>query len=260
MRSFKLSAAAFAVATLGLASWTFAQQNEPGPRQERPTQPQNWSGQAGPAAQAMLDQMAAEGMQQMTKGEIELANFALKHTQNEEVRKFAQSIVNDQTNLNNQLQRFVSEQGTEQGNNPSGNSSATQPAQPRTPGTPVTQPGREAGSTAQAGGARGDSSWKATSLDTIRRDVANQVVASIERELAQYQGADFDRAYVGQQFWGHVEFVAAAKAGGKHLSNDLRQVVEQAAQTGEKHLDECRKLIRDLTTNVARSTETTPRR
>jgi predicted outer membrane protein len=259
MSRFKLqtSATALIVAVSGLTSWSFGQQKETAPRQDRQNQPQNWSGQPGPAAQAILDQMAAEGILQMNKGEIELANFALKHTQNEEVRKFAQSIITDQTNLNSQLQRFVSEQAPGQPNNPPGATSATQPT---IPATPAAQPDRgTSGSTAQAAAA-GDSSWKAMSIDTIRRDVANQVVASIERELAQYQGSDFDRAYVGQQFWGHVVFVASAKAGAKHLSNELRQVVEQGAQTGEKRLDECRKLIRDLTMNVARSTETTPRR
>jgi predicted outer membrane protein len=259
MSRFKLgiSAVAFTVAVLGLASWSFGQQKAPAPRQDRQSQPQNWAGQPGPAAQAILDQMAAEGIMQMNKGEIELANFALKHTQNEEVRKFAQSIVDDQTKLNEQLQRFASEQAPGQPNNPPGGTSAIQPT---TPGAPATQPGHEtSGQTAQAE-TKGDSSWKAMSIDTIRRDVGNQVVASIERELAQYQGSDFDRAYAGQQFWGHVVFVASAKAGAKHLSNDLRQVIEQGAQTGEKHLDECRKLIRDLTMNVARSTETTPRR
>ncbi len=258
MRGFKLriSAAAFAVAVLGMASWALAQRNDA--RQDPQGQSNPVATQQGQLGQPILDQMAAEGILQMNKGEIELANFALKHTQNEEVRKFAQSIVTDQTNLNNQLQRFVSEQGAGQGGNFPSGTSATEPA---TPGTPAVQPGREsAGPTAQAGRTPGDSSWKAMSIDTIRRDVANQVVASIERELAQYQGSDFDRAYVGQQFWGYVVFVASAKAGAKHLSNDLRQVVEQGAQTGEKHLDECRKLIRDLTANVARSNEATPRR
>jgi predicted outer membrane protein len=260
MRRFKLqiSAAALTVAVLGLASWGFAQQTDPNARPGQPGQPQAPTAQGGQQiGQPILDQMAAEGILQMNKGEIELANFALKHTQNEEVRKFAQSIIDDQTKLSDQLQRFAGEQGAGRGGNQPGGTSATQPA---TPGSPVTQPGREApGQTAQAGGAPGES-WKAMSIDTIRRDVADQVVASIERELAQYQGADFDKAYLGQQFWGHVEAIAAAKAGGKHLSNDLRQVVEQSAQTGEKHLDECRKLIRELTGNVARSNETTTRR
>jgi predicted outer membrane protein len=260
MRGFKLriSAVAFGVAVLGLASGALAQRNDANTRQDPQGQSNPTAAQPGQIGQPILDQMAAEGILQMNKGEIELANFALKHTQNEEVRKFAQSIVTDQTNLNNQLQRFVSEQGAGQRGNLPGGTSATQPA---TPGTPAAQPVRDsAGPTAQAGAAPGDSSWKAMSIDTIRRDVANQVAASIERELAQYQGSDFDRAYVGQQFWGHVVFVASAKAGAKHLSNDLRQVVEQGAQMGEKHLDECRKLIRDLTANVARSNDATPRR
>jgi predicted outer membrane protein len=159
MRGFKLriSAAAFAVAVLGLASWALAQRNDPNARQDPQGQSNPVATQQGQLGQPILDQMAAEGMLQTNKGEIELANFALKHTQNEEVRKFAQTIVNDQTNLNKQLQRFVSEQGAGQEGNLPGGTSATQPA---SPGPRAVQPGREsAGPTAQAGGTPGDSSW-----------------------------------------------------------------------------------------------------
>jgi predicted outer membrane protein len=95
----------------------------------------------------------------------------------------------------------------------------------------------------------------------ICEDVSKQIGANIQRELGKYQGSDFDRAYVGQQFWSHVIFVGAAKGAEKHVSQDLQQLLNQGATTGEKHLEHCRTLIRDLSANVARgASETTPRR
>ncbi|HEV2969886.1 MAG TPA: DUF4142 domain-containing protein [Pirellulales bacterium] len=192
-------------------------------------------------------------MQQCSQQEIDLANFALKHTQNEEVRKFAQKAIEDHTNLDNQLQRFTSAEGRGQpGNQTSaqpGTSAAAQPGT-ETVGQPGTQPGAPAST---------EPGSKANEFEKIRQEIGNQVVQSIERELGQYQGSDFDRAYVGQQFWAHVVFIASATAGGNHVSPDLKQVVDQGTKTAQMHLDDCRKLIRDLSANVARSAGTTER-
>jgi predicted outer membrane protein len=197
--------------------------------------------------------MAANAMQQCSQQEIDLANFALKHTQNDEVRRFAQKVIEDHNNLNNQLQRFTSAEGRGQpGNQTSAQPDTSAAAQPGT--ETAAQPGAQPGATAA-----GDSNWKANDFETIRKDIASRVTASIERELAQYQGSDFDRAYVGQQFWAHVAFTASATAGAPHLSPDLKQVAEDGAKTAQMHLDDCRKLIRDLSSNVARGAGTTAR-
>jgi predicted outer membrane protein len=259
-------AMAVALSTIGIASGAFAQRTDQNPNRDAPPakdQDQDAAAKVGHHGAGMLNQMAAEGMMQMSQSEIQLANFALQHTQNEEVRRFAQTLIKDHVDLNKQLERFASEEvrsrwGSES-RAPAGESAAPGPnarapqlgaetaAQPAT--APGTQPGRgnEAGSTPG-------------SLIQVRQDISDQVVASIERELSQYQGADFDRAFLGQQFWGHVVFVASATAGGKHVSGELKQVVDQGAKTAEKHLEDCRKLIRDLSAHVARGAETTPRR
>ncbi len=97
----------------------------------------------------------------------------------------------------------------------------------------------------------------------LQKEIGDQIVSSIEKQLGQFQGADFDRAYLGQQFWGHVVFIANAQAAEKHASGELKQVISEGSQTAEKHLEECRRLIRDLSANVARGNtgaETQPRR
>jgi predicted outer membrane protein len=209
--------------TFAVGGWAMAQRGDTKSDDKSQPQGRGWAGQTD---QGLLDQIAVDGLMQMNKSQIELANFALKHTQNQNVRKFAQASIENCTNLNNALEKFVDSKRGEQDSSR----------------------GREA------------SNWKAQNLDVIRRDISNQVVAGIERELAQYEGGDFDRAFLGQQCWGHVTFVAVAKASGKHVSNDLRKLVAEAATEAEKQLDDCRKMIRDLSSPLARAQETTPRR
>jgi len=254
----RCSAIAAVLLAISIAGWALAQrtnpndqrQPQPGENAAQPGQP----GQPGQMGQAIIDRMAAEGMMQMSKGQIELANFALKHTQNDDVRKFAQSIVQDATNLNNQLQKFVGQESSgQQPPNPAGARNAPAPGGQTTTAPPAQGAPGAAAST-------GESNWKAMPFDTIRKDISDQVVAAIEKELAQYQGSDFDRGFAGQQFWSYVVFVASAKAGEKHVSPELRQIVNEGAKTAEQHLEDCRKLIRTLAANVARTNETTPRR
>jgi len=265
MRRFttnKLFAMAVALSAIGIASGAFAQRNDQNPNQNAPPardQGQDAAAKVGQLGEGMLNQMAAEGMMQMSQSEIQLANFALQHTQNEEVRRFAQTLIKDHVDLNKQLERFASEEvrarwGSEARAPAGGAAAPGSNAQAPQPGAETAaQPGAQPGRGNEAGPMPG-------SMFQVRQDISDQVVASIERELGKYQGADFDRAFLGQQFWGNVVSIAAATAGEKHVSGELKQVVDQGAKTAEKHLEDCRKLIRDLSANVARGTESTPRR
>jgi predicted outer membrane protein len=239
------------IAAISIACRAMAQRGETKSDEKAQPRDRGWAGQTD---QRLLDQLAADGVMQMNKSQIELANFALKHTQNENVRKFAQVSIENCTKLNNELEKFVAETSGKDDTDPD-RSTTTADAAKR---------GDESGlslkTDSEATGRGWASSWNSQNLNVIRHDVSNQVVASIERELAQYQGLDFDRAFLGQQYWGHVTFIAAAKASGKQVSNDLRRLLTEAATDADKQLDGCRKLIRNLPSSVARAPETTPRR
>ncbi len=291
------AAVAAAVLTVVMATSAVAQQTNPAARPDDRTADPRATGAAAtpdrgaPGGQAgMTDKIVADQLLEMSKGEVELANFAMRRTQNEEVRRFAQQMIQDHTNFNNQLAKFASpELARDIGNQP-----GTPGTEPGTPGNPprttTAPPGtREStapGQTGPAAGAPGRASEPARPGEPggatpapgrpeaattaggdpsvqICEDIGKQIGQSIQKELSQYQGSDFDRAYVGQQFWGHVVFVASAKGAEKHVSQDLQQVLNQGSQTAEKHLEHCRTLIRELSANVARGTnpnETTPRR
>lgn len=275
----KWIAVAATLLTVASAGRAVAQRTDPAARpDDKNAEPRATSTTAGgPAGQmAHTDKMIANQLLEMSKGEVELANFALKRTQNEDVRRFAQQMIDEHTNFNNQLAKFASPELSKD----LGGQSPTPGTQPGRPGRPeaTTPPGRTApaagaparpGETTAAAPQPGQPGAPGAATDIagndpnvqICEDISKQIGSSVEKELAQYQGSDFDRAYVGQQFWSHVIFVGAAKGAEKHVSQDLQQVLNQGATPGEKHLEHCRKLIRDLSANVARgNNETTPRR
>ncbi len=207
-----------------------------------------WSGNLDPR---FMDRMTVDGIWQLSKGQIELANFALKQTHNENVRKFAQTSIDNCQRLNDRLQAFVQQSGGEQNANPD------------RWGKPEDAKNETANASGWATGAdktagQTGTSWNARNLAVVHHDIANQVTAGTERELAQYQGAEFDRAFVGQQFWGQVRFLAVVKAGNKQASNELRKIINQATIDAEKQLDDCRRLVNDPSLTVAGDLATTP--
>jgi predicted outer membrane protein len=256
---------AVAILGVGFTSRTFSQQNDPAARPDDRASSADRAGQPDQLGQKgqHIDQMVANQAFEMSKGEIDLANFALKRTQNEEVRRFAQMMIEDHTNLNNQLAKFASPELTRNASNESNPSQqGATPGRAGTtaaPGGATEQPGS---TTARNPADRGtESATGGNPHVQICEDIGAEIGSKIEKELGQYQGSDFDRAYTGQQFWGHVTFVGFARGAEKHVSKDLQQVLDQGATTAEKHLEHCRTLIRNLSANVARgNNETAPRR
>lgn len=283
MRTFASSkslALAAALLAVGLSGRALAQRNDPNARNNLQG---NESRQADRTAtegqkEGKIDQLIADQLLTMSTGEVQLANFALQRTQNEAVRQFAQAMIQDHNKLNSELEKFANpdlvkalgeiSRQTGQPGQPGaaqpgqlpqpgqpGATATTQPgaAQPGQPG--ANQPGERNTADVAGGGSSGSDGVK------ICEDIGKQIGTLVTRELGQYQGSDFDRAYAGQQFWGHVHFIGVAKGAENHVSADLKQVLNQGATTAEQHLEHCRRLIRDLSTNVARGTnETTPRR
>jgi predicted outer membrane protein len=264
---------AAALVIVGLSGRALAQRNDPNARNDLQNNASRQT--ADPAGaegqkEGKIDQMIADQLLAMSTGEVRLANFVLQRTQNEAVRQFAQMMIQDHNKLNTELEKFANPdlvkslgEAARQAGQPGQPGQLPQPgatatAQPgATPATQpgATQPGARNPADLAGGGTSGGDNVK------ICEDISKQIGSLVTRELGQYQGSDFDRAYAGQQFWGHVTFIGVAKGAENHVSADLKQVLNQGATTAEQHLEHCRRLIRDLSTNVARGTTgTTPRR
>lgn len=281
--SSKWIALAAAVLAVGLSGRALAQRNDPNSRNDSRSESRDSADRSKEGQkEGHIDKMVADQLLAMSAGEVQLANFALQRTQNEAVRQFAQMMIQDHNKLNTELEKFASPELARKLNDASrqtgqpgqpgqpaqpGATATSQPGQPGQPGNPIGQPGTPGARPEQTAGQPGDRNTADLSTSAsgdhveLCEDIGKQIGSLVTRELGQYQGSDFDRAYAGQQFWGHVTFIGVAKGAENHVSADLKQVLNQGASTAEQHLEHCRRLIRDLSTNVARgATETTPRR
>jgi putative membrane protein len=80
----------------------------------------------------------------------------------------------------------------------------------------------------------------------IGREIDEQCMASLKKELASKSGKDFDACYVGSQISGHMQMAATLKVVSEHASGQLSEVVNEARPTVDKHLAQAKKLMEEL--------------
>lgn len=80
----------------------------------------------------------------------------------------------------------------------------------------------------------------------IARDIDEQCMASLKKELASKKGQDLDACYVGSQIAGHMQMAATLKVISEHASGQLSEVVNEARPTVDKHLANAKKLMEEL--------------
>jgi len=68
---------------------------------------------------------------------------------------------------------------------------------------------------------------------------------STREELSRYKGADFDKAYMGQQLVAHMKTIDELKVLRSHASSQLQQEIDDGIETAEHHLKEARKIMDD---------------
>ena len=136
---------AVAVLAAGITSRTFGQQNDPNARPDNRATGASADPRAGGerGQESHIDRMVANQLLEMSKGEVALANFALQHTQNDQVKQFAQQMIEDHTKLNNELAKFASPELSENAKGPGNAPGGAAPGSNQA-GTPP-QPGGHGG-------------------------------------------------------------------------------------------------------------------
>lgn len=162
------------------------------------------------------------------KGEIEVSQLAQQKSQNPEVKAFAQKMIQDHQQMNQQLQGLSS--GQRQGQ--SGQRSTAQATSP-------TQPSLAASS----------GQGELQQLTQLTQRAAETHLKMVKQMLQQYQGQDFDMGYLGQQIAAHTHMLAhlqAIKASGNVGSQEFQQLVSKAEQATTEHLDRAKQLAHQL--------------
>ncbi len=167
-------------------------------------------------------------LQKANEAEIELAKLAIQKSDNEDVKKLAQTIVQDHEACNEKLQKMTGHDK---------NSGQGQHAQQdRT--TSNQQAGRLSTSD--------QSPTVPKELCRIAEQACENSLKMTKDMLSKYKGQDFNMAFLGQQCVAHTMMLAELKAIESSGPQELQQMAQEASQKVEQHLEKSKQLAKKL--------------
>jgi predicted outer membrane protein len=209
------------------------------PAQRQREQPQQQPGAAAmqpgqPAARTAgsLDSHLAQCLTIDNQHEIAVAEIAKQRAKDNEVKQFADKLIQDHTQFLQQLARFTGRQPGMAGG---------QPGEVRTTERQPGQPGAaQPGAMTQMQG--GEPNFLA-----IKQQVSQKALELTKKELEKKEGVEFDKCFVGDQIGAHLWVLATLEVfKDQQVSPDLRNVIDKGIQTTQEHLDHAKKLAENL--------------
>jgi predicted outer membrane protein len=165
--------------------------------------------------------------------EIALARLALERVQNDDVKQFAKMMIDDHSKVLKELQK-VAPEATQQASLGEANDRVA--ARDRTEAATKRTASRAAG------------------FDPIEvhKQIAQRCLESARKEFADKQGAEADMCFMGTQLVLHQQMIDKMSVFAEYASPELRQAIEEANQGAEKHLQEAKQLVMQLSPEAAR--------
>lgn len=225
------------------------QPGQPGAAQAQPGQP--GAQPAGRTAGGSLDGHLAQCLTMDNQHEIAIAEIAKQRSKDNEVKQFADKLIQDHTQFLQQLARFA---GNQQG------AAGGQPGEPRTMERQPGQPGQY-GQGGQPGqpGAMAQAQGGQPNFLALKQQIGQKALELTKNELERKDGAQFDECFVGQQIGSHIWDLAALEVfKDQQVSPELRSVIEKGIQTTQEHLDQAKKLADNLERRSGRETASRP--
>jgi predicted outer membrane protein len=252
-----------AVAMLSAVAFAAEQQNTP-PRSAAPRDAQrgNLRQQGNPqrvtanklatdgATAHNNDQTIADWLAIGNQAEIAISQIAESKAEHKDVRKFAEMMVKEHTQLQQQLEKFgaspvrLGEQRERREPSNARPAAVTAPqAQPRAQAQP------------QAQGQFVADHHAGLNFLEAQREIAERCVATAQKELNYKKGTERDECFVGMQIAAHQHMIDTQKVLREHASPELQGVIDKALETSESHLDHAKHLIRSLVGDKQRDSD-----
>ena len=184
-------------------------------------------------AEAQTEQFAAF-LALANDAEIQLARFALEHTDQPQVKQFAQRMIDDHTRSLEQLRKFMPALGTPQPVTTEGE----QPVTTEAPGATDQRPDRTK--------LRERAQRHHGPMLKFAREACSHELELTKEMLGKLEGQDFDMGYLSQQTVVHTQMLAMLKTMQGHGSADFQQFVEESLTTVQEHRDQACKLADQL--------------
>jgi predicted outer membrane protein len=204
------------------------QAGQPGQRQV------GQAGRLGAAGQGgEMDTLIASCLLLGNQEEVTLAQLAVDRAENENVKQFAQTLIDDHQKAIQKLQQHA-KPGTgltaNSGASPAGQSPTAQQYTAR----------RQDISQGTAGSGLVDQ------ILQMQQEAAQECLSMTKSMMEEKQGAEFDKAFAGMQVGAHVGMLAKLKASEKHASPELASIIKESQQTVEQHLEHAKQLCEQL--------------
>ncbi|WP_442510022.1 DUF4142 domain-containing protein [Novipirellula sp. SH528] len=189
--------------------------------------------QQGPTVkQALVQKLIKEN-----EAEIELAKLAEQKSDNQEVKQLAQTLIREHQAFNQTLQQHAGQQHA--GNSPTGQSQANR----------NTPPGNQAGTQSQLQNdatPRSAANTVPRELCQIGEQACDNALKMTKEMLGNYEGQDFNMAFLGQQTIAHTMMLAELQAIESAGPQELQPIVQQASSKVKRHLEETKQLAKKL--------------
>jgi predicted outer membrane protein len=221
---------------------------------QQPGQPQIRGQAQQQSQQAQLsDSDIAAALILANRKEIAISEMAAEKAENDQVKEFAKKMVQDHQQLAQELQRFTQTAGisAEQLTLDSGEAGDRgQSAQDRRQADSADPQRPQDRTTRQA--ARPELNRSATAgqggveFVQLTQELAEESLQSIKKDLAEKSGKEFDQCYMFGQVMGHMHMADTLKVVSNHASPQLKQTVEKGHQKTKEHLEEAKKLTKEI--------------
>ena len=249
MRCFMLTCVALAALAVQASAQNATDPTRPaGPRQNYAAGQTN-PGQANPAGQTRLAQQAGQSvdLNQAIAGclllgnqeEIALAEFAQSRAQNPRVKEFAQMMIQDHEQAVAKLTRVAPELAQQAASLREGQAGAR-------PGQPGAQAEAAPGVASPASVGQAGAAAAGQQVFALQKRIAQQCLSLTQQELGQKQGAEFDKCYMSAQVGAHIGMLAKLRGSQQFASGELKQVIQDAEQSVQKHLDHAKQIAKEV--------------
>lgn len=199
---------------------------------------------------ANLDQFIATCLLIGNQEEVALAQEAVERAENEQVKQFAQKLIDDHQKAIQKLQQHANQSmglnvnvdatadRSSDGDQYVSTDSAT--AQRYTANkVDINSSSNMAGSGAL------------NQVLQMNRQAAQECLSMTKSMMQEKRGADFDKAFAGSQVGAHVGMLAKLKASQQHASPELASIIKESEQSVQQHLDHAKKLCQELESQQA---------
>lgn len=181
--------------------------------------------------------------------EVALAQFAEQRSQNPEVKRFAQQLIEHHQKTLAKIEQATPE-------------TADWKLQLRTGEADRSAASPQTGGVQQASAEVEVSTNNAAHHQSVQlaQQIKQECLNLTEQELSQQQGVDFDKAYIGQQVGAHVGMLAQLRGSKNFATGPLQQVISEGEQMTQKHLAEAKQIMSQIKDQHGSSAAQTSRR